>query len=102
MGLPVRSKEATLLVDLLIWSANEEASLLRQVGGRQLSKPKGILMGGITMVHNPSAVREVARDLDVTVQDSALLLQRMKHASQTLARQYGFEKIAELAARKRD
>lgn len=99
MALPVRSPEATLLIDLLIWSAKVEADMLKVAGESQMPKPSGILMGGITMIHNATAVAKVARDLHLTEQAATQLLMRLKIASRQLAVSNGFEQIVDLADR---
>ena len=101
MGLPVASKEATILIDLLIWSSKVEAQMLRQARVPLLSKPERILMGAIKMVHNPTAIDKVSNDLRIHPQAAEDLLNVMRNSGLALASRHGFELLLQTENRYR-
>jgi hypothetical protein len=96
MGLHPKSRETTLLVDLLIWSAEQDAKMMQQAGTSILPKPEGILLGAISMVNNHSAVLKTARELQIEPQTAENLLLRMRASAIALAKQNGFESLLRL------
>ena len=100
MGLAGNSNETALLVDLLIWSAKEEAELMKEAIGKTLSKAEGILMGALTMVNNHSAIVKVSRDLRILPQDAEKLLLSMRKSALELASENNFDKIVKVATRR--
>jgi hypothetical protein len=52
MGLPARSPQATLLAEMMIFAAKDEAIEMEVAIGRKLPKPEGVLLAGLAMAHN--------------------------------------------------
>jgi hypothetical protein len=100
MGLAGSSNETTLLVDLLIWSAKQDERMLAGSELQKLSKAEGILMGALTMVNNASAVGKVARELGVDQAASVFLLRNMQTAGLSLAEEYDYSTLVEIAKRR--
>jgi hypothetical protein len=100
MGLAGNSIETTLLVDLLIWSAKEEAELMKEALGKTLSKAEGILMGAVTVVNNHSAIVKVSQDLKISPQDAERLLLSMRKSALELASENNFDTIVKVATRR--
>ena len=60
------SREATSLIELMIWSAKDQTNIAKKAVGFKMANSDAILLAGITMAHNVTAVREVAKQLGIS------------------------------------
>jgi hypothetical protein len=100
MGLPAKSKETTHLVDMSIWAAKQDDQMFDKGGIPRIDKPRGILMSGVTMVNNKSAIKNTASSLNLSDEDAIHLLKNMHLAAIRVAKQSGFDDLVELAQRR--
>jgi hypothetical protein len=101
-GLSARSREATVLHRLILWSAKQTDEMLRVARGLALSKAEGELGAAIAMARNASAVAEVGRVLRIEPAKAHQLLWQCRDAAASLACEEGLLEVAAAAARDRE
>jgi hypothetical protein len=100
MGLPIKSKEATALIDLLIWASKEDTHLMKDVAGFSLSPGELIVKWACAMHRNQSAKQKFAEKASLDVADAARVLEEMHVAGIGLATEHKMQKLLELEGRK--
>jgi hypothetical protein len=87
MGLSVRSREASLLVEFMI-SGAKNLSTAAAIG-----KTKSILTVASTMAENTAGVATVARGLSIDIIQAQILLGRLREAAREVAMESGFDDL---------
>ncbi len=82
MGISMLTKEATVLIQTLIWASKLNAPEATGFGSKKRDQ---ILGWAIIMFNNPTAAQQVARELRTTQKEAVELLLRMKQAGRELA-----------------
>ena len=90
-GFPIRSREATVLIDLLIW-----ASKRNQQG---LPIAEQVLIPALRMVYNQSAIVKVAEELALSSIAAENALDKLPQAAIAVAAEHGLNEFVELATR---
>ena len=96
MQIPIMSKVATEIIEMLIWGAEQDRRVSLEAGLGTSPKSIGILIGAISMWKNPTAIKNLADKASISGDDAALYLQRCKMAGREVAVQYGFNSIVDL------
>lgn len=94
MGMFAGTREATALIDMLMWAANTDAVEMRGFGKKRRDQ---ILGWGIIMCKNPTATEMLARDARISEQEAFSLLLAMKKAARELAADQGLETLLYIA-----
>jgi hypothetical protein len=87
----IRSREATALIEMLIWASKQlpnEAPVAERV-----------LMSAMTMVHNQSAIVDLAAELDVHPVAAQKTLAELQEAAILVATERGMPEVVRLARR---
>jgi hypothetical protein len=65
-----------------------------------MGKPQSIIMSGLTMVNNKSAISNTAKSLNISEEAAFQLLKDMQGATIQLARKSKYDDLVELASRR--
>jgi len=96
MGLPIKSKEATALIELLIWASKEDTKTMNEVAGFSLSTRDLIITWSTRMYRNQSAVTQFAKDASLNEAEALETLKAMRTAGLAMAAELGMQKLLEL------
>lgn len=96
MGLPIKSNEATALIELLIWASKEDTKMMNEVSGTSLTPKELIIMWACRMHNNPSAMRRFMELAAVDAPSAAATFERMRTAGISLATEEKLHKLVEL------
>jgi hypothetical protein len=99
MGLPIKSKEATALIDLLVWASKEDTQMMKGVAGFSLPAGELIVMWACAMHRNRSAIQRFAEKANLTLTDAARILKDMREAGIQLATEQKMAKLLEIEGR---
>jgi hypothetical protein len=87
----IRSREATTLIEMLIWASKQLPSQA-PVGER-------VLISAMTMVHNQSAIVDLAAELDLHPVAAQKALAELQEAAISVATEHGMPDLVRLARR---
>jgi hypothetical protein len=96
MGLPIRSAEATVLIDLAVWASKDTDANSPTLIRKKLPKRESVLIAAVRMADNHSAVNRVAQALKLSAIEAQNLLDRLRRAAIEVAKDNGLTKIAEV------
>jgi hypothetical protein len=90
-GFPIRSREATALIEMLIWASKQFPS--------RVPVAESVLMSAMTMIHNQRAVISLAEDLDGNPVAAEKALAELSEAAIAVATEHGMPDFVRLARR---
>lgn len=96
MGLPIKSREATALIELLIWASKQDTKMMKDVVGLSLSPRDLIVAWSVQMYRNPSAVKQFAKEASLGDAQALKILQDLRTAGLAMAAEFGMHKLLEL------
>ena len=96
MGIPIKSKEATALIELLIWASKEDTKMMNEVAGFSLSKRDLIITWATRMYRNQSAVTQFAKEAGLNEVEAQEILKSMRNAGMAMATELGIQKLLEI------
>src|SRR5262249_28644179 len=99
MGVPIKSKEATALIELLIWASKEDTKMMKDVAVFSLSSSELIVAWATRMYRNRSAVWQFAEEASIDEAQALEILKDMRTAGMALAQEHGMKKLLELENR---
>jgi hypothetical protein len=101
MGLPIKSREASILIELVIWASKQNQRAMQQAIGKSLSVAELVLIAAARMANSPSATTKIAQELAVSPIAAENALIRLSKAARDLAAENGYGKIVEMIDRSR-
>ena len=96
MNIPVRSAEATEIVEMLVWGAKQSKSLISMAGDDLLTKSDHVLLIAISMWSNPMARTSLSRKLQISELEADQLLQKCKFAGREVAVEHGLSHVVNM------
>ena len=90
-GFPVRSRQASELIEMLIWASKQFPS--------RAPVAESVLIAGMRMVHNQSAIVNLANGLDGDLVAAEKALARLSEAAVAVATEHGMPDVVRLGRR---
>jgi hypothetical protein len=90
-GFPIRSREATELIEMLIWASKQFPS--------RVPAAESVLVSAMRMVHNQSAMVNLANGLDGDLVAAEKALAQLSEAAIAVATEHGMPDFVRLARR---
>jgi hypothetical protein len=95
MGLPIKSREATILVDFVIRASKQNEQMIKRSTEKSLPTAELVLLAASRMASNQSAVMQLAKELAVNVVAAHNVLIKLSKAAHDVASENGYTKPAD-------